>query len=120
MRGRPRIRPWLRTPRRRGPRPERGRGRLLPLVIGVGLALAVIFLIDAALRPTLTALARASAVRVGRRAASIRKITARASPTPITRGSSRPLPRSGLGPRRRGVRSQGRILGLPRMASPPG
>ena len=59
MRGRPRIRPWLRTPRRRGPKPERGGGRLLPLVIGVGLALAVIFLIDAALRPTLTALARA-------------------------------------------------------------
>ena len=65
-------------------------------------------------------LAWASAVRVGRRAESIRKITARASPTPITRASSRPLPRSGLGPRRRGVRSQGRILGLPRMASPPG
>ena len=59
MRGRPRIRPWLRTPRRRGPRPERGSGRLLALVIGVGLALAVIFLIDSALRPTLTALARA-------------------------------------------------------------
>ena len=59
MRGRPRIRPWLRTPRRRGPRSERGGGRLLPLVIGVGLALAVIFLIDYALRPTLTALARA-------------------------------------------------------------
>ena len=59
MRGRPRIRPWLRTPRRRGPRSERGGGRLLPLVIGVGLALAVIFLIDSALRPTLTALARA-------------------------------------------------------------
>ena len=59
MRGRPRIRPWLRTPRRRGPRPERGSGRLLALVIGVGLALAVIFLIDYALRPTLTALARA-------------------------------------------------------------
>ena len=59
MRGRPRIRPWLRTPRRRGPRPERGSGRLLALVIGVGLALAVIFLIDSALRPTLTALAQA-------------------------------------------------------------
>lgn len=59
MRGRPRIRPWLRTPRRRGSRLERGGGRLLPLVIGVGLALAVIFLIDSALRPTLTALARA-------------------------------------------------------------
>ena len=59
MRGRPRIRPWLRTPRRRGPRPERGSGRLLALVTGVGLALAVIFLIDSALRPTLTALARA-------------------------------------------------------------
>ena len=59
MRGRPRIRPWLRTPRRRGPRSERGGGRLLPLVIGVGLALAVIFLIDAAMRPTLTALAQA-------------------------------------------------------------
>ena len=58
MRGRPMVRPWLRTPRRRGPRPERGGGRLLPLVIGVGLALAVIFLIDAALRPTLTALAQ--------------------------------------------------------------
>ena len=58
MRGRPRIRPWLRTPRRRGPRPERGSGRLLALVIGVGLALAVIFLIDSALRPTLTALAQ--------------------------------------------------------------
>ena len=49
MRGRPMVRPWLRTPRRRGPRPERG---------GVGLALAIIFLIDAALRPTLTALAQ--------------------------------------------------------------
>ena len=59
MRGRPRIRPWLRTPRRRGPRPERGSGRLLALVIGVGLALAVVFLIDSALRPTLTALAQA-------------------------------------------------------------
>ena len=59
MRGRPRIRPWLRTPRRRGPRPERGSGRLLALVIGVGLALAVIFLIDSALRPILTALAQA-------------------------------------------------------------
>ena len=59
MRGRPRIRPWLRTPRRRGPRPERGSGRLLALVIGVGLALAVIFLIDSAPRPTLTALAQA-------------------------------------------------------------
>ena len=58
MRGRPMVRPWLRTPRRRGPKPERGGGRLLPLVIGVGLALAVIFLIDAALRPTLTALAQ--------------------------------------------------------------
>ena len=58
MRGRPMVRPWLRTPRRRGPRPERGSGRLLALVIGVGLALAVIFLIDSALRPTLTALAQ--------------------------------------------------------------
>ena len=59
MRGRPRIRPWLRMPRRWGQKPERGGWRLLPLVIGVGLALAVIFLIDSALRPTLTALARA-------------------------------------------------------------
>ena len=65
-------------------------------------------------------LAWASAVRVGRMAESIRKMTDRASPTPITRGSSRPPPRSGFGPRRRGVRSQGRTIGLPRMASPPG
>ena len=58
MRGRP-IRPWLRLPRRRGQRPGRGGGRLLPLVVGVGLALAVIWGLDAALRPTLTALAQA-------------------------------------------------------------
>ena len=63
MRGRPRIRPWLRTPRRRGPKPERGGGRLLPLVIGVGLALSVTFLIDSAMRPTLTALAQARVER---------------------------------------------------------
>ena len=61
MRGRARIRPWLRTPRRRGPRPERGGGRLLPLVLGVGLALGAILWMDAALGPTVTALARAKA-----------------------------------------------------------
>ena len=59
---RPRYRPWLRRPRpgRRPPGVRRGRGLLLPALVGVGLALAVIFRVDAALRPTLTALAQAN------------------------------------------------------------
>ena len=56
-----RFRPWLRLPRRRGAEPGRGGGRRLPLVLGVGLALGVILWMDAALGPTVTALARAKA-----------------------------------------------------------
>ena len=54
------IRPWLRVPRRRRPAAARPKGGiLLPVLIGIGLAVAVIVLIDAALRPTVTELAKA-------------------------------------------------------------
>ena len=54
------IRPWLRVPRRRRPAAARTKGGiLLPVLIGIGLAVAVIVLIDAALRPTVTELAKA-------------------------------------------------------------
>ena len=59
---RPRYRPWPRRPRvRRTVRSaRRGRGLLLPALLGVGLALLVISRVDAALRPTLTQLALAN------------------------------------------------------------
>ena len=61
---RPRYRPWPRRPRlrRHAPAPgvRRGRGLLLPALVGMGLALLVISRVDAALRPTLTALAQAN------------------------------------------------------------
>ena len=47
-------------PRRRRPAAARPKGGiLLPVLIGIGLAVAVIVLIDAALRPTVTELAKA-------------------------------------------------------------
>ena len=59
---RPRYRPWPRRPHlgRRPQKARRGRGLLLPALVGVGLALLVIYRVDAALRPTLTALAQAN------------------------------------------------------------
>ena len=59
---RPRYRPWPRRPRlgRHGQKTRQGRGLLLPALVGVGLALLVISRVDAALRPTLTALAQAN------------------------------------------------------------
>lgn len=54
-----RYRPWFRISR-----PGRGRGLLLPALLGVGLALLVIIALDGALRPVVTALARAKTENV--------------------------------------------------------
>lgn len=57
---RPRYRPWLRT-RRRG---RRDGGLLIPALLGIGLALLVITLLDSALRPVVTTLAEAKTENV--------------------------------------------------------
>lgn len=57
---RPRYRPWLRI-RRRG---RRGGGLLIPALLGIGLALLVITLLDSALRPVVTTLAEAKTENV--------------------------------------------------------
>lgn len=64
---RPRYRPWLRMPQVRHRVPavvRRGRGLLLSTLLGVGLALLVITLLDSALRPVVSTLARAQAENV--------------------------------------------------------
>lgn len=63
---RPKYRPWLRMPRpvRRTPANWRGRGLFLSALLGVGLALLVIAVLDNALRPVITTLAQAKAENV--------------------------------------------------------
>ena len=58
---RPRYRPWIRWPRMSGcgqPLGWKG-GLLLAAALGIGLALLVVFALDSALRPAVTALAKA-------------------------------------------------------------
>lgn len=57
----PRYRPWFRPPRRVRRSGQRSDGIVFSAVLGIGLALLVIGLLDSALRPMATALAQARA-----------------------------------------------------------